>query len=102
MMKAKQMHALVKVQQPFSNVVKPEEVVVAAIHIIDTKTIFVKLCVKRITEPRPDMKKRKEARGIQATSMTQPGANSVVVVWRDGLKYVQHGYGEFEHVVGTP
>src|SRR5579862_1942836 len=101
MVKAEQMDTFIEIQQPFRNFMKAKEFLVAAIDIVNGNISPAQLSVKGVTKPRPDVQKRKKTRRIEAAAMPKPRANFMIIVGGDGLEHVQHGNGEFQHVVGA-
>src|SRR5438270_8693003 len=101
MMQAEQMDTFIEVHQPFGNVVKPKELLVAPVDIVDADILRMQLLVESLTQPGTNVEKSKETGRIQAAAMPEAGANDVVVIRRDGLQHVQHGDGELKHLVGA-
>ena len=89
MVEAEQLHAFVKVEQAFGDIVQAEEFFVTAIKLAHTNPRTAKLLVKSVAKARADMQQRKESGRIQSAAMPEAAANQMVVVGGDGLQNVQ-------------
>src|SRR5947207_6146719 len=102
MMKAKQVHPLIKIEQALGHVMQCKEVRMTPIKFVHAQICSFQLMMKCLPQARTNMEQRKETWRIQAAAMSKPGTDQVVVVRRDRLQNMQQGNREFQHVIATP
>src|SRR5205814_1535549 len=90
MMKAEQMDAFVKIEQPLGHLVQAKEFLVTALQFVHVDARLAQLSLESLPQPRTHVEQGKEPRRIQAAAVSEPGANLVVVIRRDRLQLVQH------------
>src|SRR5207237_6612105 len=80
MMKAKQVNAFVEIQQAFGEIVQPKQFFVAPVNVINGYIHLAQLFVERLPEPRANVQQREKPGRIQPASVSQSGADEMVVV----------------------
>src|SRR6266576_5124511 len=79
MMKTKQLHALVEIEQPFGDIVQAEKFFVTPIDVIHSESGLLDLLIECLTESRTGVQQRQESWRVEPAAMPKPGANQMAV-----------------------
>ena len=85
---AEELNAFVEINQAFGEVVESEEFSMATVHVVERDSGGSQLLLEGMAKAGANMQQSEKAGRVQATAVTEAGADDLVVVGGDGF---QHG-----------